>query len=245
MKMVQKSIIFGSAILMMAALWSCGEDAYLPSPDTARIRFFHAMADTAKFSVSLDNIQLGFLATPKLDTLKYGAAYPSDTSKYVSMAPGTRNVKITSFFKPGTALNELNVTAEKGKSYFVFATDSLSKVGSVVLEDVYSTPKASTANVRFVNLVPNRSQIDVSLSGGSVNVNAIDYKKSSPITAITVDSNSARLNVKILKSGTQTSLLSLTQQRMSAGRSYTFVVYGYADSVGTKAIKGKLFENPF
>ncbi|MEN9611040.1 MAG: hypothetical protein RLZZ628_1854 [Bacteroidota bacterium] len=245
MKIVQKFIILSSAIGMMAGIWSCGEDAYLPSPETARIRFFHAMADTSKFAISLDDIQLGFLATPKLDTLKYGTAYPTDTSKYVSIATGARNVKITSFFKPGTALNELNVTAEKGKSYFVFATDSLSKVGSLVLEDVYSTPKPSIANVRFVNLVPNRPQFDVSLSGGAVNINAIDYKKSSAITAVTVDSNAARLNVKILKSGTQTSMLSLTQQRMSAGRSYTFVVYGYADSVGTKAIKGKLFENPF
>jgi phage tail sheath gpL-like len=60
-----------------------------------------------------------------------------------------------------------------------------------------------------------------------------------------MDSNAARLNVRILKSGTQTSMLAPTLQRMAAGRSYTFVVYGYADSVGTKAIRSKLFENPF
>jgi Domain of unknown function (DUF4397) len=245
MKMVQKSIILGVAITMMAALWSCGEDAYLPSPETARIRFFHAMADTAKFAVTLDGKLLGFQATPKVDTFRYGSGYPSDTSKYISIAPGSRSVKITGVFNTATALNEVSVAAEKGKSYFVFATDSLSKVGSIVLEDVYSAPKASTANVRFVNLVPNRPQIDISLSGGTVNINAIDYKKSSAITAITVDSNAARLNLKILKGGTQTSMLAPTLQRMSAGRSYTFVVYGYADSVGTKAIKSKLFENPF
>lgn len=245
MKIVQKSILLGATITMMAALWSCGEDSYLPSPETARIRFFHAMADTAKFAVNLDGKILGFQATPRVDTFRYGAGYPTDTSKYISIAPGARNVKITSAFSAAKLMNELNVTTEKGKSYFVFATDSLSKVGSIVLEDVYSTPKASTAHVRFVNLVPNRPQIDISLSGGTVNVNAVDYKKSSAITAITVDSNSARLNVKILKGGTQTSMLAPTLQRMSAGRSYTFVVYGYADSVGTKAIRSKLFENPF
>jgi hypothetical protein len=243
MKSVQKSIILGAAVLVMAAAWSCGTDAYLPSPESARIKFFHGVSDLATASISLDGARLGFGSTAIQDTFRYKSTYPKvvvnagTDSSYMGVSVGAHNVKITAA-NGTTLLNESTVNVEKGNSYSVFATDTAGKVGTVVLQDVIPAQKNNTAIVRVLNLIVNQPSIDVSFSSGGFTFPAVANKASSAFTDIKIDTATQKVNLKVLKGGTQTSMLALSAQQLVSGRAYTLVLSGIADSTGTKAVAG-------
>ncbi|MEY4933776.1 MAG: hypothetical protein RIS64_135 [Bacteroidota bacterium] len=250
MKIFQKSIIFGAAVSMIAAVWSCGEDAYLPSPETARIKFFHGVSDLANASISLDGVRLGFASTALQDTFRYKTTFPKvvlpipnaaavttvDTA-YMGVSVGAHNVKITAT-NGTTLLNESTVTVEKGNSYSVFATDTAGKVGTVVLQDVIPAQKNNTAIVRILNLIVNQPAVDVSFSSGGFTFPAVANKVGSAFTDIKIDTAAQKVNLKVLKGGTQTGMLTLSAQQLVSGRAYTLVLTGIADSTGTKAVAG-------
>ncbi|MEO0044237.1 MAG: hypothetical protein RL329_3685 [Bacteroidota bacterium] len=238
MKIFQKSILLSAAVGMIAAVWSCGTDSYLPSPETARIRFFHGVSDLATASVSVDGARLGFLSTAIQDTFRYKRAYPVVTdSVYMSVPIGARNVKITAA-NGTTLLNESNVSVEKGKSYSVFATDTAGKVGSIILQDVIGAPKTNVAIVRVLNLIVNQPSVDVSFSSGGFTFPAVANKTGSAFTDIKIDTAAQKVNLRVLKGGTTTSMLALNAQTLVSGRAYTLVLTGIADSTGAKVVAG-------
>jgi Domain of unknown function (DUF4397) len=243
MKIFQKSILLGAAVVIAASVWSCGTDAYLPSPEIARLKFFHGVSDLATASLNLDGVRLGFGSTAIQDTFRYKATYPKVVvnlavdSAYMSVPVGARKVKITAA-NGTTLLNESTVTVEKGNSYSVFATDTAGKVGTVVLQDVIPAQKYNTAIVRVLNLIVNQPSVDVSFSSGGFTLPAVANKTGSAFTDIKIDTAAQKINLRVLKGGTTTSMLSLSAQALVSGRAYTLVLTGIADSTGTKAVAG-------
>jgi hypothetical protein len=111
-------------------------------------------------------------------------------------------------------------------------------VGTVVLQDVIPAQKNNTAIVRVLNLIVNQPSVDVSFSSGGFTLPAVANKTGSAFTDIKIDTAAQKINLRVLKGGTTTSMLSLSAQALVSGRAYTLVLTGIADSTGTKAVAG-------
>jgi hypothetical protein len=152
------SAAFGLSLVLFIA--ACGKDD-TSVPTSGRVRFFNAVSDApaAGMDLIIDgtivNLRNWLTAgTPVPDsTFKYGAGFPISTdSSYFYLTEGNHNVKLNAV---GTATNSLSadIAVAAGKSYTVFATDTLSKISAVVATDVVLAPVDKKAVFRFAHMV--------------------------------------------------------------------------------------------
>jgi hypothetical protein len=216
-------------LLAALALTGCSDDNNTnpaAPASQAQVMVVHASPDAPGVDLLVD----GTVAKSNL-------AFPSGTS-YLGVASGTRNVKVN-VTGTSTTVIEANLALAGGTNYSVFACDSVSKLGAIVLTDDLTAPAAGKAHVRFVHLSPNAPAVDVAVTGGPVlfaNKSFKGYSDFAPVTAGTYD-----LEVRL--AGTGTVVLPLPGITLTAGKIYTVFARGFVGGAGPQALGAQIVAN--
>ncbi len=240
------SATFGLALVLFVA---CGKEDTV-RPTAGRVRFFNAVSDApaAGMDLIIDgtivNLRNWLTAgTPLPDsTFKYGAGFPVSTdSSYFYLTEGSHNVKLNPI---GTATNSLStdIAIASGKSYTVFATDTLSKISAVVATDDVLKPVDKKAVFRFANMVPDAPAVDVARIKGTdttVIFSNIAYKTVTPFIQVDTSASTVapfKVDYAIRPAGKTNSIRTWTSASFANGRVYTLVARGFVGKTGTQAI---------
>ena len=254
-----KSILFGSSMVAALALaTSCGQEDIATPAAEARIKVFHVVvnAPTTGVDVSIDDQVIDLNKTtsvngftrPYRDTLTYGRQFPGD-STYLGYAPGERNLKVTPFGVPGTVVLNAKINLESGKSYTIFATDSLPTISGVVVADVIPAPVSRKSAFRFVNMSPDAPACDVVRVRGTDTVTLftnIAYRQATPFVQVDTSVGTTgifKTDYIVRASGTGKMVRTWTGASFANGRAYSLVTRGYLSQTGTKAINATMMTN--
>jgi len=216
-------------LLAGLSLTSCNEDSKTTPVATtpqAQVMVVHASPNAPGVDLLVD----GTVAKTNL-------MFP-DNTPYSGVAAGTRNIKVN-VTGTSTTVIEANLALAAGTNYTVFACDSVSKIGALVLTDGLAAPAAGKAHVRFVHLSPNAPAVDVAVTGGPVlfaNESFKGYSDFTPVTAGTYD-----LEVRL--AGTNTVVLPLPGITLAAGKIYTVFAKGFVGGTGVQALGAQIIAN--
>ena len=221
-------------ILAVAALFAgalttvgCNDDDNPTAPTpAARVNVVHASPDAPNVDLLVDNSLKGS-----------GLAYPNNTG-YLSLTPGTRNIKVN---VTGTATTVINANLDllNGSNYSVFAVDSVSKISAVVLTDNLAAPATGKAHVRFVHLSPNAPAVDVGVTGGGVVFGNKTFKQFTDFTPL----DAGTYNLEVRLAGTGTVVLPLPGITLTAGKIYTVFAKGFVGGAGAQALGAQIIVN--
>lgn len=218
-------------LLIGATLFtSCKDDDKDETPAPAgagKLMIIHASPNAPGVDLLLDNVKLNTAAVNFLDN-----------TSYIGTTAGTRNLKINVAGTSTTALNA-NLPVVNGKSYSVFAADSVSKLSGVVFEDDLTAPTAGNAKVRFIHLSPNAPAVDIAVDGGAVVFPNAAFK--SATTFATLPAGSYDLEVRV--AGSTTVALDLDPITLTAGKIYTVYAKGFLGGTGAQALGAQIIVN--
>lgn len=220
-----------AAFLMLGAtlITSCkkdDEDETTPA-GSGKVMIIHASPDAPDVDLLLDGVKLNTAPVSFLDN-----------TAYLTASAGTRNLKVNVAGTTTTALNA-NLSVSSGKSYSVFAVDSVANLSGVVFEDNLATPASGKAHVRFIHLSPNAPAVDVALDGGAVVFGDYAFTEGSAFTPL--DAGTYDLEVRL--AGTSTVALDLDPITLTAGKIYTVYAKGFAGGAGDQELGAQIIMN--
>jgi hypothetical protein len=215
------------AMFAALALASCKDKSnpIAPTPQ-AKVMVVHASPNAPGVDLLVDNAVAGTNLT-----------YPSNTA-YLGVKSGTRNIKVNVTGTTTTVI-DANLAFTSGANYSVFACDSVSKIGAVVLTDDLTSPASGKAHVRFVHLSPNAPAVDVAVTSGPVLFANKTFKGYSAFTP--VDAGTYNLEVRL--AGTATVVLPLPGVVLTAGKIYTVFAKGFVGGTGAQALGAQIIVN--
>ncbi len=227
MKPLRRLLLAVTAFAALFALAGCSDDSNPTAPTPqASVMTVHASPDAPAVDLLVDNAVQGT-----------GLAFPANTA-YLGVNAGNRNVKVNVTGTTTTVINA-DLTLTGGAHYTVFACDSVSKIGPVVLTDDLTAPASGKAHVRFVHLSPNAPAVDVGVTGGGV---VFANKSFKGFTAFTpLDAGTYDLEVRL--AGTSTVVLPLPGIALQAGKIYTVFAKGFVGGSGAQALGAQIIAN--
>ncbi len=151
----------GSSPITLLVTTSTGNTLNILDRQTpANLRVVHASPDAPAVDVIANNN----FAQP----LVPGLAFPAATG-FVSVPPGTYNVKVTPAGNPGVIAIDANPAFDAGREYTVMAVGRLASIEPLVLQD--DRRRVSTqAKVRIIHGSPSAGAVDIYVvaPGGSI-----------------------------------------------------------------------------
>ncbi|MGO4877485.1 DUF4397 domain-containing protein [Pedobacter psychrotolerans] len=182
---------------------SCKKDWNNDPIEAAGIGFVHASPGTAALDYILDNQKIGSFS------------YTNDRG-YFAAYPGTRLVGVSKkdslkYLTNGTA-------ALKGGSFYsVFVVDTLKSTKLLLVEDDLKAPETDKAKVRFINLSPGSSPLDLAVEGNATALfTSKAFKEFTPFTSINPSDN---YTFQVKQAGTVTATLPAV--KIEKGKIYT------------------------
>jgi hypothetical protein len=163
--------------------------------------------------------------------------FPNNTA-YLEVNSGSRNTKVN-VTGTSTTVIEANLPLAANTSYSVFAVDSVSKIGALVLTDDLSLPATGKAHVRFVHLSPDAPAVDITLTDGTVIFSNRAFKEFTAFTPL--DAGTYNLQVRV--AGTATVALDLPGITLQAGKIYTVFAKGFLAGTGTQSLGAQIIVN--
>ena len=187
---------------------------------SANVIVTHASPDAPGVNLIVDNIVVNSAAL----------TFPNNTG-YIDVNAGTRNIKVNASGTSTTVI-EADLTLEANKNYSIFATDILSNISPIVIEDDLSAPAAGKAHVRFIHLSPDAPAVDITLTDGTVvfsNASFQDFTSFTPLDAGSYD-------LQVRAAGTSTVVLTLPTITVSDGMIYTVFAKGLLSNLAAEII---------
>jgi len=187
---------------------------------TSSVNVTHASPDAPGVDLIIDGIVINSSAL----------TFPNSTN-YLDANAGTRNIKVNASGTATTVI-EADLTLESNKDYSIFATDALSNISPLVIEDDLTAPASGKAHVRFIHLSPDAPAVDITLTDGTVvfpNAAFQDYTAFTPLDAGSYD-------LQVRAAGTSTVVLNLPTITISDGMIYTVFAKGFLNSLAAEII---------
>ncbi len=252
MKKIFNKIAFFA--LATITIFACGK-ADITSPDNqARVRFYHAVADAPGVQITANGVLLNLSKTLNNrvvnDSLLYRFSFPAD-STYFGFDPKETTFGIAPIGSTSSLL-DAKATLEAGKSYSVFAVDSLARLGALVVADVFDAPVNKKASFRFVHLIPNAPAVDViRVRGGTdttVLFSNVAYRSATAFVSVDTSvgtSGPFKTDYLVRLSSTKAvvTAASWTGGVFANGRLYSLVATGFVGGTGTKIVNKSLVTN--
>ncbi len=199
-------------VLPLFALTSCNDDDDELQPG-ANVMVVHASPDAPSVDLLIDDKKVNTSAL----------SYPNNTG-YLSVSSGTRNVKVNAAGTSTTVING-NLDLESGRSYSVFAINTLSNIEPLILEDDLASPANGRAHVRFLHLSPDAPAVDIAVQNGPTLFSNRAFKSATAFTP--VDAGTYTLEVRL--AGTNTTVLTVPNVMLENGAIYTVFAQGFAN----------------
>jgi len=224
-----KALVTVSALAIALVAVGCGKDDNPTGPQVsqARVMVVHASPDAPGVDLLVDNVKVNSAAL----------TFPSNTG-YLAVSAGNRNIKVNA---AGTNISVINANLDLSAdvSYSVFATNVLSSITPLVVQDNLAAPASGKAHVRFMHLSPNAPAVDITLTDGTVvfaNRAFGEYTAFTPLDAGTY-------NLQVRLAGTSTVVLNLPDIAVANGKIYTVFARGLAGGSGDQALSAQIIAN--
>jgi hypothetical protein len=226
---------FGIAVVIMSLLSSCAKEN--GTGNQAQVKFINASIDAPAVDVTFDGVLLvGSIAFP----------YASD---YVFVTAGNPVVKIFPSLASGTSSYASgNVMLQNNVNYSVIISDSVAKMKTSVIVDTVSTPSSGYAKVRFLNLSPNASSMDVIAVSGTL-TDTLSKARSFNDQNINIaywgfiNIPIGTYTIKVNAASTATTLFTMPSTLFADGKIYTIVAKGVTNATAgsAQALGGVVF----
>lgn len=202
--------------------------SYSPS-QISRLRVVNASPDSPGLDVTIDQSKL-------VQNILFG-----NSSGYVFMRSGERNVKITPGGFSSPVLINFDFLFETNKLYTLIATDSISNLYPILIEDLNFTPIEGKAFVRFINASPNAPPLDIKIGNpnGTIKHSYFTYQQ---ITSYEPYDPSI-ISFVFTSTGSSNELISLRGLSLLAGKAYTIVVMGFYNGAPGSELQVKWFQD--
>lgn len=202
-------------VALVVVLSSCLDDddngGMQPIP-VAYVSIYHASPDAPGMDVYVDE-----RAVNRLEFTDY--------TGYLNFYTGDRRFKINPF-NATNALVDTTFKFEDGGFYSLFIVNNLEKIEALTVRDTASTPESGKAKIRFINLSPDASALDVIFKDTTDPLFAEQAFKD-PSDFIEVEAAKASLVLKA--SGSTEELVDLTDVDFRSGRFYTIIARGFVN----------------
>lgn len=126
---------------------------------------------------------------------------------------------------------------EKDKYYTLFFAGLNTSPEIILTEDDLTDPAAGKAKIRFINLSPDATALNLSVSGGATLFTNISYKTASGFISIDPATYNLRINTG------ETTMDEITSVQIEAGKVYTVWAYGLVAGTGTTAFNAQVQTN--
>lgn len=228
MKLI-KTLVAVSAMAIALVSVGCSKDDNPTGPqvDQARVNVIHASPDAPGVDLLIDNVKVN----------NAPLTFPNSTG-YLTVSAGLRNIKVNASGTNTSVINA-NLDLSSGVSYSVFATNVLSSIVPIVVQDNLAAPASGKAHVRFMHLSPNAPAVDITLTDGTVvfaNRAFGEYTAFTPLDAGTY-------NLQVRLAGTSTVVLNLPNITVANGKIYTVFARGLAGGMGDQALGAQIIVN--
>lgn len=214
------------AALLLTSFTACDDDEEVMEPVTAKAMVVHASPDAPGVDLYVDNAKVNTSAL----------VYPANTG-YLIVNAGNRNIKVNPAGTNTSVINaDVNFTANA--AYSVFAYDSVSNLGGLVLMDDLTTPAAGKAHIRFLHLSPNAPAVTVGVVNGSTFTPVFSNRSFETTASATanqaftpVDAGTYTFQVQLAADNTP--VLTVPNVPLEAGKIYTVFARGIAGNTTT------------
>ena len=211
---------------------SCDDDNDSSVQPQANVMVVHASPNAPAVDVRINN-----------NVALTNVAFPANSS-YTAVNAGTTNIKVS---PTGTTtyVIDANVDLMANMNYSVFAIDSVNKIKAAVVSDNLTAPAAGKSHIRFFHFSPNAPAVDIVVQGGPTlfaNRTFNDQSTNANVAAFTpVDAGTYTILVRL--AGTQTTVLTVPNVPLAAGKIYTVFAKGFVNGTGAQALGAQLIAN--
>lgn len=226
-------LLLAASIVTMAACKKSDSNGNTPEINAAKVMFVHTVLNAS------DTVHIK--ANDELIAGVSGLTYGTKTN-YVNVEPGQVELSFE-FANTGIELMKTTADLTDKQHYSVFLTGSPGNTRLSMVSDDLSAPATGNAKVRFVNLTGTGSSSEMKLTtyvGNqtiSQDLSMGDVSDFHEVKAGTYDISFADI--------TQAPPFTheISDEVLSAGKIYTFVIYGLKDGSGAVAIKTMVIKN--
>jgi len=202
-------------LLAITTIFSaCKKDWNNDPVEAAGIGFIHSSPGTGALDFILDNQKIGSFA------------YTNDRGYYAAY-PGTRIIGVakkdsTKYLTNGTG------TLKQGSFYSVFVVDTLKSTKLLLVEDDLKAPETDKAKIRFINLSPGSTALDLAVSGNATALfTSKAFKEYTPFTSINPSDN---YTFEVKTAGSTTVKATLPAVKIEKGKIYTIWAKGLSST---------------
>ncbi|HMS33507.1 MAG TPA: DUF4397 domain-containing protein [Ignavibacteria bacterium] len=216
-KSLRSLIALSLCILTLSVFSGCNNDD--DNPITPSLTSYVTVTHS---SPNAPNVDILFGSTvvatnvPYLGTMQYKSVTGNSVVNLKINVTGT-----------STTVIDTAIYCQDGKSYTVFAYDSVSKIKPLVLTDDLTSPGSTNAKVRFIHLSPNAPTVDVGVTGKAIWFPFYSFGQYSSFRAVT---GGTYTDLNVFLAGTPTLVYSVPNVTFTAGKIYTIVADGFAGS---------------
>lgn len=213
-KPLRRIALFAIGLLPFSLSSCLDKDNEVPEPQPVSfVSFYHGAPDAPGIDIRLNDQKINKEAFP----------YKS-YSNYITLSPGSKRIK----FNPvnsEVSYVDTALTFREDKAYSLFFVDKLNQVDILVLQDSLVAPASGKARVRFLNLSPDASSVDLVSTGTSSATwfGDVSFKENIEFQDVT----SGLYSFQVKSTGTGEVLLPVSNIDLSANRIYTFVFRGF------------------
>ena len=208
---------------------ACDKDKSKPGivrGNSANVMAVHASPDASGVSF--------FLGDTKITTaaLTYG-----DHTAYVSTPAGKKKAE----FKGGannTSIASTDLDLADKKNYTIFLAGPVAAATVIAVEDDLTAPGAGKAKVRFVNLSPDDTKLDIRKKGGDKLATSREYKSVSNFMEVPTGAA-----VYEILDPSNTVLFATPELNLQEGKIYTIWIKGSANGVGDAALGTNIIQH--
>lgn len=215
-----------AASALLFSLSACEDDDEEVMQNQSNIMVVHASPNAPAVDLYVDNNKVNAAAL----------AYPGNTG-YLKVNAGTRNFKVNVSGTNTTVINA-DVPVEANNNYSMFAYDSVSKIKPIVVMDNLAAPASGKAHLRFFHLSPNAPAVTVGVLSGTAFTPVFSNRSFETQATATVNQgftpvDAGSYNFDVRLAANNTSVLTLNNIQLQAGKIYTVFAKGIVGNAST------------
>lgn len=214
-------LLLGCTFFFVAAVnWSCNTSGVTPTY-YSRLKVVNTLAGSSPIVFLLNGTTANSSASI---TFPY-------SSGYLSVKPGTKFFQVALATTSTVYFTTKTFDMGVDSSYSVFVTGASGSYTSILTKDTLVAPSKGKARIRFVNTSNNSGSLDVTL-------NAVSGYSNITYTGVTsfIEVPAGTYEFKAYKTGTNSTLATLSGQVLADGSNYTLYSAGSVNSTATNAV---------
>lgn len=213
-KPLRRIALFAVGLLTFSLSSCLDNDNDVPEPvPVSYVSFYHGAPDAPAIDIRLNDQKIN------QQPFQY-----KTYSNYVTLSPGSKRIKFNPL-NSEVSYVDTALTFREDKAYSLFFVDKVNQADILVLQDSLVAPAPGKARVRFLNLSPDASSVDLVSTGTSAATlfGDVSFKENIEFQ----DVNSGIYTFQVKSTGSGEVLLPVSNIDLAANKIYTFVFRGF------------------